>query len=147
MSEGIKDVILDGARSIKQTQITSAPRRDGDLQASIDFKIGRDGFTAVIGPGANAVEIARRRAGSAFAVGPRGIRMSRRNKKLLFQYFKAYWAELGTKGNAKKNIPEQRPRPFIRPSFDVHRGWMRDRANREMRKVMKAVIRQERRGR
>lgn len=120
MQEPVRAAILNTAEAIKQDAIAGAPIDEGDLVRSIDYKLGRDGFTAVIGPGAKAAEIARSRGGSAFATQDRKgeiIRMSAANKKLLFQFFKGYWHEFGTKGSPEHNIPPLPARPFMNPAY------------------------------
>ena len=119
LQEPIRQAIKNTAESIKLDAVAGAPIDEGDLVRSIDYKIGRDGFTAVIGPGARAAEIARRRAGSPFAtrIASGEIRLSAVNKKDLFQFFKAYWIEFGTKGSPEHNVPPLPARPFMGPAY------------------------------
>lgn len=145
ISDGVRAAILNTAEAIKQDAIAGAPIREGDLVRSIDYKVGRDGFTAVIGPGAKAAEIARSRGGSPFATQDRKgeiIRMSAANKKLLFQFFKGYWHEYGTKGSPKHNIPPLPARPFMQPAYLLNESY----GKAQIRAAVKAALEKASRG-
>lgn len=121
-SSDIPDEIEKGARKITQTAKQLVPVDQGDLQASIEYKTGRDGFTAVIGPSAKSAAVQQAAKGSAFATRvARQASIGNISKKRLFQFFKGYWIEKGTKGNAKKNIPPQPARPFMTPAYEKNR--------------------------
>ena len=115
---GIQDPLRDGLNSVGRDARSLAPVRDGDLRASIDVSLSRDKLAGVVGPGAKAAEIVRRRTGSAFKGSE--VRMRKINKKLLMQFYKGYWLEFGTKGAPKRNVPPLTPRPFMRPAWDMN---------------------------
>lgn len=135
----VRGAIKDSAQAITADAIQLAPVDEGDLVRSIDFKLGRDGLTAVIGPGANAAEIARRKAGSPFTAASRSIPLSRANKALLFQFFKGYWIEFGTKGGG--GVERQPPRPFMRPAFQVNRRYAERRVQSAVRNALEVAAR------
>lgn len=145
MQEPIRQAVLNTAEAIKQDAIAGAPIDEGDLVRSIDYKIGRDGFTAVIGPGAKAAEIARSRGGSAFATQDRRgeiIKMSAANKKLLFQFFKGYWHEFGTKGSPEHGIKPLRATPFMNPAYFLNEEY----GKQQIRAAVKAALERASRG-
>lgn len=123
--QGIKDSFRDAAERIHYDSLVNLRSKvsgegSGDLAASIGIKYGRDGFTAVIGPGADTVKINKSPFNTALYV-------SKRAKHDAWQFFKGYWFEFGTKGNPGKNIPPQPARPFMNPAYDANKGeLMRD---------------------
>lgn len=127
-TEAVRVAIAEGVQAIELDAVQLVPKDTGDLARSIQHKVSRDGLTAIVGPGANAAEIVRRKAGSAFNV--RGVKLSNKNKELMFQFFKGYWIERGTKGNPKKNIPPQPPRPFMKPAYDMNKQWILGRVKK-----------------
>ena len=136
----IKPVIEEVAEAIRLDAIDRVPKDTGELARSIEKKVSSDGLTAVIGPGAKIAAIIKRQSGSAFATRKAGgIKLSKASKHLLFQFFKGYWIEFGTKGNAERNIPPQPARPFMGPSFDINRQWgvnrVKDAVNNTLRRV------------
>lgn len=144
VTQGIRDDIRDVSEAVKQDAINLAPVDEGDLVRAIDFRIGRDGLTSVIGPGAKAADIAGRKKksrGNVFAAVARGIRLSRSNRDLLFEFFKGYWIEFGTKGNASNNIPPQSARPFMRPAWQLNRGFGVQRMRQSVSKALRKVSR------
>lgn len=145
LQDPIRTAILNTAEAIKQDAIAGAPIDEGDLVRSIDYKTGRDGFTAVVGPGARAAEIVRRRSGSPFATRTRQglvIRLSAANKNLLFQFFKGYWIEFGTKGSPKHNIPPLPARPFMNPAYLLNEEY----GKAQVRAAVKAALDRASRG-
>lgn len=107
--KGASDIAEEARFNLASTRNTET----GDLMASIEYKVSRDGLTAVVGPGAKAANIIKKATGSSFATRSTKVRMSKRSKSLLFQFFKGYWLEFGTKHIA--------PRPFMGPAFDANR--------------------------
>lgn len=141
----VKVAIVNTSEAIKQDAIAGAPVDEGDLVRSIDYKIGRDGLTSVIGPGAKAAEIARSKGGSAFATQDRKgeiIRMSASNKALLFQFFKGYWHEYGTKGSPDHGIPPLPARPFMNPAYLLNEAY----GKAQVRAAVKAALERASRG-
>lgn len=112
--------IEDIAKAIEADIIAGAPIRTGDLADSITYKLGRDKLTAVIGPGAQHVQITK----SAFAQAT--MRMSRAKSHSLFQFFKAWWHIHGT---VKQDAS---PIHWIDAAYDVNREW-------GIRKVRKGI--------
>lgn len=127
ITKEVRAVIRDGGEAIKQDMIAAAPIDDGDLVREIEAKYGRDGLTVVVGPGAKYVKI------SDNPFNRYRKKMSNPGKHALFQFFKAYWYEFGTKGSVKKNIPPQPARPFIGPAYDINRAWILGRAQKAIR--------------
>lgn len=145
MQAPIRQAILNTAEAIKQDAIANAPIDEGDLIRSIDYKIGRDGFTAVVGPGAKAAEIQRKKAGSPFATRTAAgneVRLSKTNKKLLFQFFKGYWIEFGTKGSPEHNIPPLPARPFMNPAYLLNEEY----GKAQVRAAVSAALKRASRG-
>lgn len=130
----VQDVLRDGANRIARDARSFAPYDKGDLRDSIETKLSNDKLSVIIGPGASAAEIVRRKSGSAF----RGekVKMRKGNLKLYFLFLVGYWLEFGTKGSAKYNVPAQSSRPFMRPAYDINRGWLQ----RAIRKGVDAAL-------
>lgn len=137
----LKPVMKEVAESIKQDAIARVPIDTGDLARSIDYTQSSDGLTAVVGPGAKAVRIIKRRVGSAFAVRSSDLKLSTRSKGLLMQYFKGYWLEFGTKGDPSRNIPPLPARPFMGPAYDVNAEWAKKRVRAEIAATLNRVAR------
>jgi len=143
ISDGVVEVVRNGAEAVRLDAVTRVPVDEGDLRRSIDVKYGRDGLTAVVGPGASAAELAARknkRAGgvrSAFGAARRAdVRLSKAKSEELFQYFKGVWIEFGTKGVPSRNIPPQPARPFMRPAMDVNRRYFTEESRRAIRRAL-----------
>lgn len=144
ISQGVKDDVRDIAEAVKWDAVSRAPVDEGDLVRSIDYRLGRDGLTAIIGPGAKAADIARRKkpaGGNVFRAATKGVRLSKANKELLFQFFVGYWNEYGTKGNPRKNIPARPAQPFMRPAWDLNRQWGIDRMRRSVNNALERAAR------
>lgn len=118
MIKGVKQELKSAAEHIHFDAIANAHRQglidQGDMVASIAIKYGRDGLTAVIGPGAEAISVSKSPFNTA-------LYRSNKSKYLAWQFFKGYWGELGTKGSPEKNIPAQIARPFMQPAFDANK--------------------------
>lgn len=127
VTEQTRQAMRDGAEAITLDAIARVPKDEGDLARSIGYQLGRDGLTAVIGPAAKQVAMVggRTNAGAAFATGSKRQRkLSIKNKEALFQFFKGYWIENGTKGSPERNIPPMPARPFMGPAWDLNRDWL-----------------------
>lgn len=122
------------AEAIKQDQIAGAPVDEGDMVREIAVKTGRDGLTAVIGPGAKSVSISK----NPFIEARMGI-ASATKKHRVFQFMKAYWIEFGTKGG--KGSPALPARPFIQPAFDMNREYGLRRIRRSISIALKRASR------
>lgn len=130
----LKQAVRDGGEAIKQDQIAGAPVDEGDMVREIDAKYGRDGLTVVVGPGAKHVPIGKNPFDTT-------RRMSAPGKHALVQFFKAYWYEFGTKGNADRNIPPQPARPFLVPAYDMNREWILRNTRKGIRQALKRASR------
>lgn len=120
----VRSAVQDGLHSIERDAKVFVPVDEGDLRDSIGIKMSRDGLTGIVGPGVKAAELVRSRSGSQFGQTYRRgkrkgekFKLSKRNKKEYFQFLKGYWAEFGTKGSSKANIPAQPARPFMSTAF------------------------------
>lgn len=135
----IRKEIEAGAREIERDQLGGVPVDEGDLALSISYKIGNDGFTAVVGPAADSVQIKRgfgmadrkyTKAGNLTAA-------TIRSDKARFNLYKAHWIEFGT----KQGLPgssAQPARPFIQPAWDANR----DRIAYRVRSAVTQVLRE-----
>lgn len=116
---GVKEDIRRGAENIANDAAVYAYSLGlydtGDMIESIEANIGRDGLTAVIGPGAKRLKISKSPFNTTLYV-------KDRDKHAALQFFKAYWAEFGTKGAPSKNIPPQPATPFMNPAYDANKG-------------------------
>ena len=133
-AEGIKDTFEKGAQLIQYSVIQngSEHRISRDMFPSVSYKMGRDGLTAVIGPGADRIRIGK----SPFDT---TLYKSAEGKHQAFQFFKAYWIEYGTKGDPERGIPPQRAQPFVNPAYDEHKGWIVENVQGEIRAALRYV--------
>ncbi len=119
---GIKPAITAAAQAVMIDAQLRVAVDEGDLQRSITYKVSPDGMAAVIGPAAKSAAVARAVRGNEFATRS-AVTLGAISKKDLFQFFKGYWIEYGTKGAPDRNIPPQPARPFMSPAFDVNKAW------------------------
>lgn len=143
-TEALRTAIREGSEAVVADALAKVPRDEGDLARSIGYQLGRDGLTSVIGPAAKQVAMVggRTRATAPFATGGRRVqRLSTKNKEALLQFFKGYWLEFGTKGSPARNIPPLRPRPFMRPAWDLNRAWMIERVQQGIAKALEKASR------
>lgn len=140
-TQELRDTVEDGAQKIHFDALTLVPRDEGDLARSIAYKLGRDGLTAVIGPGAENAKLRKNKAHVGYVVAASGVRMSKANKDRLWQYFKGYWVEFGTKGSPRHNIPPQPPRPFMNPAYLMNRDWIKRDASKAIGKALERASR------
>jgi len=141
ITDDVRMAVRRGAEAVHADAVARAPIDEGDLVRSIEIRFGRDGLTAVVGPGARAVQLARRKAGTEFATRSPRLRLSRRNKDLLFQFFKGRWIEFGTKGNSRLNIPPQPARPFMGPAADLNKTFFKNEARVAVRRALDRLAR------
>ena len=115
ISKNVKTVLEDLAETIaidaRGIAYAKGLYDSGDMIDSIEYKIGRDGLTALIGPGASRITVSK----SPFNT---KLYVTDRDKYDAWQFFKGYWAEFGTKGSPEHNIAPRTPRPFMKPAFD-----------------------------
>lgn len=135
---GIKPAITEILQSITMDAKQLAPKDEGELAASIEYKLSSDGLAGVSGPAAKSAAVATAVKGSPFATRSTKVATDL-SKKKLFNFFKGYWAEFGTKGNPARNIPPQPARPFMRPAFDLNSSWgikkIADAVNAQLKKM------------
>jgi hypothetical protein len=137
IKQEIADVVIAGLEAIKRDAQAMVPVDTGDLRNSIEVQFSkRDGVSGLVGPGAKAAEIVRRKSDSKTSFGGWKYRLSKKNKAALYEFFKGYWIEFGTKGNAKKNIPAQPARPFMAPAYLKNRAWIAEKARIAVDKVL-----------
>lgn len=164
MAEAMKEVLV----KVGETAYNTAPVDTGDMRDSITVKLSGDGLSGVVGPAAEAAALKQQRTGrSIFAtrfLGGRRIsakgtvtELTTDKEDLVMQYFKAYWAEFGTKGNAERAkrsgkkggkklrvVPPQPARPFMQPAWDANARWarnkIREKQNEAIRKVAKSDV-------
>lgn len=140
-TQELRDTVQDGAQKIHFDALTLVPRDEGDLARSIAYKLGRDGLTAVIGPGAENAKLRKNKANVGHVVAASGVRMSQANKDLLWQYFKGYWIEFGTKGSPKHNIPPMPAQPFMNPAYLRNRDWIKRDAEKAIEQALEKASR------
>lgn len=137
-TQGVKDVLKDGADAIQFSMLMGAPVDEGDMARSIAVKLGRDGMTAYIGAGADRANIVKSGFGAVTAKYTKSGALTSatiKDKDALFQLYKSHWIEHGT--SARGNHPGQRPRPFINSAYDAHA----DRIQAEMSKAIDEALR------
>lgn len=117
-TKSLRATFAEGAEAIAQDArgiaYSKGIQDQGDMIHSIEVKMGRDGLTAVIGPGAKRVRISKSPFNTTLYV-------KDKDKYEAWQFFKGYWAEFGTKGTPDRNIPPQAPRPFMQPAYDLNK--------------------------
>jgi HK97 gp10 family phage protein len=136
---GVIEAVVDSAEAVKQDARALVPRDEGDLARSIEVRFGRDKLTAIVGPGAAAAEAVRSKVGSAFGVRAAGLRLSAAKADALFQFFKGYWIEFGTKGG--NGQPPRPAQPFMGPALDRNRAWAIGRMSEAMRRALRKASR------
>ena len=146
ISGGVRKAVNDSAEAVRLDAVTRV--RPVSIKQSIEIKKGRDGLTAMVGPSASAADLAARKnksAGgskSAFGASRRSsVRLSKRKTEELFQFFKAYWYEFGTKGVPSRNIPPQRARPFMGPAANVNRRFFEQQSRAAVQEALRLLAR------
>lgn len=166
IKQEIADVVIEGLEAIKRDAQAMVPVDTGDLRNSIEVQFSkRDGVSGLVGPGAKAAEIVRRKSDSKTSFGGWKYRLSKKNKAALWQFFKGYWVEFGTKGGEIKGrgtrrgkrvviaigddvrsvqsvkIPAQPARPFMAPAYLKNREWIREKARVAVDQVLVRIAR------
>jgi len=124
----VADVIKDGAQAIETDMMIGAPVDDGDLVQSISHKLGRNGLSAYVGPGASRASISKMGFGQSqrrYTKAGNLTSATIRDDHARFQLYKAHWHEHGTKPHG--NHPGQPSRPFINPAYDANASWIKTR--------------------
>lgn len=129
-TNGIRAVIDKGAEAIETDILINGQSHHltGDMLESVSVKKGRDGMTAVIGPGAKWVSINKSPFNTEI--------VTEKNAWGAFQFLKAYWIEFGTKGKPELNIPPLPAQPFVQPAWDSNKPWL----IKEVRAAVHAAI-------
>lgn len=138
ISRDVKLALESGAQSIRDTAIGMVPRDTGDLADSIHYKVGRDGLSVAIGPGADrALIVSKGLTGfkAKFTKSGALTKTSMKDKKAREQLYKAIWVEFGTKVG-KSGSSAQPARPFMQPAFDVNKS----RILSEVRAAVKKAV-------
>lgn len=139
MLEPIKKALDEGAQRIESDMLSGVPRDTGLTANEIAIKKARDGLTAVIGPGARYISVTRNPFDTT-------MKVTNRNRRAMMAFFRAYWAEFGTKGSPARNIPPQPARPFMIPAFDRNRDGIQKSVNERVAEVLRSVTRDTRHG-
>jgi len=122
----VKKAVKEGAEMIEFKILRSVPVDEGDLQRSISHKLGRDGFTAYVGAGADRAQV----VSNGFAQSTRKYtktgsltKATIDNENARFQAYKLHWFEEGTKPNgAHPGIPAMH---IKKRAFDSSKKWIR----------------------
>jgi HK97 gp10 family phage protein len=143
ITEDVREIVAQTLNEMAADAKVLAPVDQGDLRASIEVKISRDGLAGIVGPAVRAAEIVRTKSGSYFGrTVKRGkfagqkIKLREANKRLLMNFYKGYWAEFGTKGYPDKGVHAQPARPFMRPAYDSNRDGARRRLNEAVNRAL-----------
>lgn len=141
VENGIKPELKASLEIVAATARANVPRDTGDLAASIDVALSSDGLAGVAGPAAKNAKVKkalRTGATSVFATRASGGKViSEGTKKKIFNFFKGYWMEFGTKGYPERNIPAQPARPFMQPAWDVNAGRIKVRIKKAVDEQLK----------
>ena len=146
ITSGIRDILKQNLDAMATTERGLVPVDTGEMRNSIQVLVSKDGMTGIVGPGARAAEIVRKASGSEFSlVRNRGkrrgsyIKLRTGNKKLLMQFYKAYWLNFGTKGSAKRNIPAQSPLKFVEQTWAIHKPGLSQSMRAEINSALKVI--------
>ena len=150
ITSGVREAIRRGANSILYDAKQNAEsvdygkepgiRETGDMIDSMAIKYGNDGFTALIGPAAEDVKTLGKIDARMLKSGAES-KVTLRSKAAKWNAFKGLWAEFGTKGSSKHNIPAVTPAPFMQPAFDVNKGWISKDVNKAVNQALADAVR------
>lgn len=135
----IGHAIEEAAQAITADAIARAPKDTERLAAEIEYSLSPDKLSATVGPAAKSVRYIKSQGFSIFANRATKREMRETTKDRLFQVFKGYWQEFGTKGAPKRNIPPQPPRPFMEPAWDVNASWAKNNVKNAVNGALKTV--------
>jgi hypothetical protein len=137
ITKDVKIALATGAENISNDAAAIAFSKGiydtGDLIDSIEFQLGREGLTALIGPGAKRLKISKSPFNTTLYV-------TDRDKYGAWQFFKGYWAEFGTKGSSEHNIPPQIARPFMQPSYDANKDAISTSIQRAVNRALSVAV-------
>lgn len=141
VENGIKPELKASLEMVAATAAANVPRDSGDLAANIDVALSSDGLAGVAGPSAKNAKVKKalsKGATSVFATRASGGKViSTGTKKKIFQFFKGYWIEFGTKGSPERNIPPQPARPFMQPAWDINSAAIKRRLKKAIDQQLK----------
>lgn len=150
ITSDVREVVRRGANSILADAKNNARSADygaelgimdtGAMIDSMAIKYSPDGFTALIGPAAEDIKSLANVKTKLLKSG-RESKVSLRSKEARYNAMKGYWAEFGTKGDPKSNIPPIQPAPFMGPAFDVNKGWIAKDARKAVSKALADAVR------
>lgn len=146
ITAGLRDIMKQNLEAMAATERSLVPVDTGDMRDSIQLMVSRDGMSGIVGPGARAAEIVRRASGSEFSlVRNRGkrrgerIRLRGMNKRLLMQFYKAYWLNFGTKGAPSRNILPQSPLKFVEKTWAIHQRSLGQSVRAEINRSLRII--------
>lgn len=140
ITKGVKREVARAAQDIHDASVRNFRAIDkpdvgtGDMLNSMSYNISKDGFTAVIGPGAKNAKIFK----AVFGDKAEGSYKTKAAKQDRMNIMKGFWVEFGTKGAPEFDIPPMPPRPFMNPAWDANKDKLRDRIGKEVRDVLEA---------
>lgn len=122
----VKEAVKNGAQLIEFDILRSVPVDEGDLQRSISYKLGRDGFTAYVGAGADRAQIVKKGFSQSVRRYTKTGALTKAtidDDNARFQAYKLHWFEEGTKPNgAHPGIPAMH---IKKRAFDANKTWIR----------------------
>lgn len=142
VAEGeLRDATEDIAQRILGTQVSLVPVDQGNLRASLTYRVSKTGIQARIGLITRGRD--QRRGGKGARLLATGEPFSDLFYAKMIEYgTKGFTGRVRARGGRKAynvSIPPMAPRPFIQPSFDMHRDQYirsaRDAVDRAIKKV------------
>lgn len=130
----IKAIARDVKVDAIQIATTKGIEETRQMISHIDHKVSRDGFTAVIGPGAGHAKI-RKQVKAKKKKDGTDTKATIRHKDARWALYKGVWHEYGTSAGLD-------PRPFMEEAWDANSGP----ARRVMRGAVKRAIEKAARG-
>lgn len=121
VQSGIRPAVTKTLINITETAKVLVPKDSGDLADAIEYKVSADGMAGVAGPSAKNAAVAKVTRGSAWATRMLSKPIGATSAKRLFEFFKGFWVEFGTKGSPENNIPPMPAQPYMRPAFDMNK--------------------------
>jgi len=128
MAKPVRAAVEDGARAIEFNILRDVPVDQGDLQRSISYKLGRDGFSAYVGAGADRASIVKLGFGQAerkYTKSGALTKATLANDDALFQAYKLHWLEEGTKPHG--GHPGTPALHIKKRAFDATKVWLQEK--------------------